>query len=238
MRVLFQRHNNATGYPQQPRNPGGTLPENCPDSPRSVFGQRPHSFQLLGRTCSVFWVVSAKMLSKDQGRLNVDQNLIVWFVFVPVCQAFRCQTSLANCKFARCILPSSPWSPRVPHISSVGGLRNRCFGVVLKVVLRSLSWLAMLGPPVVLFYPFWGEGSPTKTDYRKKGTLILSSLLEDLECMFCLFHSIFTPRTALALAPPFFPGILLSRKPPDTRGKRIRFLKSKMVEKNGTGINR
>ena len=37
-----------------------------------------------------------------------------------------------------------------------------------------------LGPPVAPFYPsFWG-GSPAKLDYRKKGTLILSSLLEDL----------------------------------------------------------
>ena len=31
------------------------------------------------------------------------------------------------------------------------------------------------------FYPFWGEGSPTKSDCRKKDTLILTSLLEDLE---------------------------------------------------------
>ena len=38
---------------------------------------------------------------------------------------------------------------------------------------------SLLGPPVVPFYPFWGEGSPTKIDYRKKGTLILTSL-EDL----------------------------------------------------------
>ena len=37
-----------------------------------------------------------------------------------------------------------------------------------------------LGPPVVAFYPFLGEGSPTKLDYRKRGTLILTSLLEDL----------------------------------------------------------
>ena len=36
------------------------------------------------------------------------------------------------------------------------------------------------GPPVVPFYPFLEEGSPTKTDYRQKGTLILTSLLEDL----------------------------------------------------------
>ena len=37
-----------------------------------------------------------------------------------------------------------------------------------------------LGPPVVPFYPFLGEGSPTKIDYRKTSTLIPTSLLEDL----------------------------------------------------------
>ena len=30
------------------------------------------------------------------------------------------------------------------------------------------------------FYPFFGEGSPTKINYREKGTLILTSLLQDL----------------------------------------------------------
>ena len=35
------------------------------------------------------------------------------------------------------------------------------------------------------FYPFLGEGSPTKIDYRKRGTLILTSLLEDLVVVFC-----------------------------------------------------
>ena len=38
-----------------------------------------------------------------------------------------------------------------------------------------------LGPPVVPFHPFFGEGYPTKIDYRKKGTLILTSLLKDLD---------------------------------------------------------
>ena len=38
-----------------------------------------------------------------------------------------------------------------------------------------------LGFPVVPFYPLLGEGSLTKMDYRKKGTLILTSLLEDLD---------------------------------------------------------
>ena len=54
----------------------------------------------------------------------------------------------------------------------------------------SLGWVRLLGfrvstflgPPVVPFSPlFRGEGSPTKIDDRKKsGTLILTSLLEDL----------------------------------------------------------
>ena len=34
--------------------------------------------------------------------------------------------------------------------------------------------------PVVPVYPFLGEGSPTKIDYRRKGTPIVTSLLEDL----------------------------------------------------------
>ena len=29
---------------------------------------------------------------------------------------------------------------------------------------------------------FFGEGFPTKINYRKKGTLILTSLLEELDC--------------------------------------------------------
>ena len=33
---------------------------------------------------------------------------------------------------------------------------------------------------MVPFRPFLGEGSPTKIDYRKKGTLNLTSLLENL----------------------------------------------------------
>ena len=42
----------------------------------------------------------------------------------------------------------------------------------------------LLGPPVVPFYPFLGEGSPTNIDDRQKGTLFLTSLLKDLvlEC--------------------------------------------------------
>ena len=42
--------------------------------------------------------------------------------------------------------------------------------------------------------------------------------------------------THLGVPSPFFPGILLFRKPSNTRGNR-RFLKRTMVEKNGKGIN-
>ena len=43
-----------------------------------------------------------------------------------------------------------------------------------------------LGPPVVPFLTlFLGEGSPAKIDYRKKGTLILTSLLKDLVIVPC-----------------------------------------------------
>ena len=39
-----------------------------------------------------------------------------------------------------------------------------------------------LGSPLVPFCLFFGEGSRTRIDYRKQiGTLILTSLLEDLE---------------------------------------------------------
>ena len=43
-----------------------------------------------------------------------------------------------------------------------------------------------LGSPVVPFYPFLGEGSPTKVDYRKKGTLIVTSLLAELGVHMCV----------------------------------------------------
>ena len=52
----------------------------------------------------------------------------------------------------------------------------------------SVGSLGNLGPPVVPFCPFWGESSPAKIDYSKKGTLILTSLLEDL-VMFTPYQS-------------------------------------------------
>ena len=45
------------------------------------------------------------------------------------------------------------------------------------------GWVALVclsRSPSSALLPFLGEGSRTKTDYRKTGTLILTSLLEDL----------------------------------------------------------
>ena len=54
-------------------------------------------------------------------------------------------------------------------------LRNANFVFVFYLVEED-----QLGPPVVPFYPFLGEGCPTKIDYRKKvGTLILAAIVED-----------------------------------------------------------
>ena len=44
-------------------------------------------------------------------------------------------------------------------------------GDLRSVASRDASWerdQSLLGPPVVPFYPFLGEGSPTEIDYRKK----------------------------------------------------------------------
>ena len=63
-------------------------------------------------------------------------------------------------------------SPSPPH-----GTHEKPIGSRFRELARPL------GPPVVpdLPHSFVGwEGSPTKTDYRKKGTLVLTALLEDL----------------------------------------------------------
>ena len=47
------------------------------------------------------------------------------------------------------------------------------------VWFRGCDFFFFPGPPAVPFYRFFlGEGSPTKIDYRKMGTLILTSLLD------------------------------------------------------------
>ena len=43
-------------------------------------------------------------------------------------------------------------------------------------------------------------------------------------------------KSGLGVPSPFFPGILLFRKPSKTRKKRIRFLRRTMVDQNGPGI--
>ena len=60
-------------------------------------------------------------------------------------------------------------------------------------------------PSSALSHPFLGEGSPTKIDYRKQSTLILTSLLEDLE--YVLIFPVDFKRN-LSLLDIFFPGVL------------------------------
>ena len=86
-----------------------------------------------------------------------------------------------------------------------------------------------LGPPVVPFYPFFGEGSPTKIEKQTQATLILTSLLEDLvvvvapseipqiwscgdTCPFVPFHKTRPPRP-LGAAKMFWGGeVFFSRR--------------------------
>ena len=53
------------------------------------------------------------------------------------------------------------WCPLVPFVEDLG--------------------ILFLGPPVVPFHPFWGEGPPFQIRLpKKKGALTLTSLVEDL----------------------------------------------------------
>ena len=70
-------------------------------------------------------------------------------------------------------------SPRVTK--RVGG--HGC-GWALSISHLGKQQLGSCGPPArcpFTFFSFEGEGSPTKIERRKIGTLILTSLLEDLE---------------------------------------------------------
>ena len=66
-----------------------------------------------------------------------------------------------------------PQSPRAPHAMGVSPKEvcgGRAFEPRCKPRRRSGSaWVSCLGPPVVPFYTFFGEGSPAKIDYRKEG---------------------------------------------------------------------
>ena len=77
----------------------------------------------------------------------------------------------------------------LPSESAASGLQGLQVPFAQMIAIMALEddlkqkTLLGLGSPVVPFYPVFGEGSPTKIDYRKKGTLVLSSLLEDLDLL-------------------------------------------------------
>ena len=66
------------------------------------------------------------------------------------------------------------------------------------------------------FYLFFGEGAPTKIDYRKKDTLILTSVLEDLVIIYVyiyiyMYSSAYTCRWRSKQQPPKRPNMGVRR---------------------------
>ena len=85
----------------------------------------------------------------------------------------------ANAPFAICILGlAAPTKLQTP-LQKTMFLFGRTKGCRLErnkyETLTATMDGPTLGPPVVPVYPFLGEGSSTKTDYRKKGALVLTS---------------------------------------------------------------
>ena len=68
---------------------------------------------------------------------------------------------------------SFPFADQATHFGVTNYLDHRG-----RMVLR-VTFFVHPQVTVVPFYPFLGEGSPTTIDYRKRGTLILTSLLQD-----------------------------------------------------------
>ena len=112
------------------------------------------------------------MWAKRLGPTGVVSCVLVQCVVVPKRQScFLFHRKGQHMRQPPCFLVSSCVLIQATHASSTS-----------VCILFNFFWrgLPLLGPPVVPLYPFLGEGSPTKRDYRKKGTLILTSLLEDL----------------------------------------------------------
>ena len=82
--------------------------------------------------------------------------------------------------------PRLPWTLRV-YVAAKNPERNNTQNEgACKMDPKCPSTPQTIAPPSqtrspsIALLPFFGEGSPTKIDYRKKGTLSLTSLLEDL----------------------------------------------------------
>ena len=82
----------------------------------------------------------------------------------------------------------------------------------------SFRHLANLGPPVVPFYSFFGEGSPTKIDYRRKGTLILTPPCVEISAAATWIPSM-----------PGVPGVAPGAGPRLPGGGALRFRPNKVV---------
>ena len=78
-------------------------------------------------------------------------------------------------------LGSLRWSNICGRIPTRSAARTplRCFVALSQWRFEALTFATFV-LMVVPFCPFLGDEPPTRIDYRKKGTLLLTSLLEDL----------------------------------------------------------
>ena len=121
-------------------------------------------------------------------RLVADPVLVVPPLKNPDDMSSRCQAESGGAERHRelsrlCVRES------IPAAALAAGGCASAGEVLLRLCAVGFFVGWFLGPPVVPLYPVFGEGSPTKINYRKKkqGTLILTSPLEDLGlvCLVC-----------------------------------------------------
>ena len=126
-----------------------------PNSPQRVCGEYPPNHLISG-----WWNIM----------IHLDGS--AGFCFVRTSRSARSRTSCATPASARLLKELFPGSvgdfPTGLGTKHVGGPTRRS---------GEQGVCEPLGPPARCpFSPtFWGEGSPTKIDYRKRGTLILTS---------------------------------------------------------------
>ena len=86
-----------------------------------------------------------------------------------------------------------PTDKKLSHIQATGARGAQKYVITMYVLKTYNTNILTRSPSSGLSHPFFGEGSPTDTDYRRKKTsngyqLILTSLLEDLVSVPFLEH--------------------------------------------------
>ena len=159
---------------------------------RTILSGKEHKLVfVVGQSTEVFvFCQSAEVFrfgqSIEESRLRRDLQILS---AVPAAKIGSDPADEEGHKFSRSLGPEAPHTQgRSPHFGQ-------------SPFSPSRFWL---GPPgsCPFAVSFWGEGSPTEIDCRKKGTLILTSLLEDLvggSCFSSVVESPCFPRRRLKL---------------------------------------